>query len=71
MISFSSILYFAEWIVRVLALFVVVRKRRPTAALAWLVVIYFQPGIGIAGLPTGGGWIRLDWRMKRSGLIEK
>ena len=47
MISFSSVLYIAEWIIRVTALFVVVRKRRPTAALAWLVVIYFQPWIGI------------------------
>jgi len=47
MISFSSFLYFAEWIIRVVALFVVVRKRRPTAALAWLVVIYFQPWLGI------------------------
>ena len=47
MISFPSILYIAEWIVRVVALFVVVHKRRPTVALAWLVVIYFQPWIGI------------------------
>ena len=47
MISFSTILYIAEWIVRVAALFIVVHKRRPTAALAWLVVIYFQPWIGI------------------------
>ena len=47
MISFSSFLYFAEWIVRIVALFVVVRKRRPTAALAWLVLIYFQPWVGI------------------------
>jgi cardiolipin synthase len=47
MVSFSSILYIAEWIVRIVALFVVVHKRRPTAALAWLVVIFFQPWIGI------------------------
>ncbi|MDT8303675.1 MAG: cardiolipin synthase [Sedimentisphaerales bacterium] len=47
MISFTSILYIGEWFVRVVALFVVVRKRRPSAALAWLVVIYFQPWIGI------------------------
>jgi cardiolipin synthase len=47
MISFSSILYIAEWIVRVVALFVVVHKRRPTAALAWLVVIFFQPWVGV------------------------
>ena len=64
MISFSSILYFAEWIVRVLALFVVVRKRRPTAALAWLVVIYFQPGIGIV-LYLLIGRNRLPWRRTR------
>ena len=48
MISFSSVLYIAEWIVRVVALFVVVRKRRPAAALAWLVVIFFQPWVGVA-----------------------
>ncbi|MBN1803928.1 MAG: cardiolipin synthase [Sedimentisphaerales bacterium] len=47
MISFTSALYIAEWIARIIALFVVVRKRRPSAALAWLVVIYFQPWIGI------------------------
>lgn len=47
MISFATALYIAEWIVRLVALFIVVRKRRPTAALAWLVVIYFQPLIGI------------------------
>ncbi len=47
MISFSSILYIAEWIVRIIALFVVAHKRRPTAALAWLVVIFFQPWLGI------------------------
>jgi cardiolipin synthase len=47
MISFSSVLYIAEWIVRVVALFVVVHKRRPTAALAWLAVIFFQPWVGV------------------------
>jgi cardiolipin synthase len=47
MISFTSALYITEWIVRFIALFIVVRKRRPSAALAWLVVIYFQPWVGI------------------------
>jgi cardiolipin synthase len=47
MISFTTALYITEWIVRFVALFIVVRKRRPSAALAWLVVIYFQPWIGI------------------------
>lgn len=47
MISFSSILYITEWIVRIVVLFFIVHKRRPIAALAWLVVIYFQPWIGL------------------------
>ncbi len=47
MISFSSILYIAEWIVCLVALFVVVHNRRPTAALAWLAVIFFQPWVGL------------------------
>jgi len=64
MISFSISLYIAEWIVRVAALFVVVHKRRPTAALAWLVVIYFQPWIGIL-LYLLIGRHRLPWRRTR------
>ena len=64
MISFSSVLYIAEWIVRFVALFVVVRKRRPTAALAWLVIIYFQPWIGIS-LYLLIGRHRLPWRRTR------
>jgi len=64
MISFSSVLYITEWIVRVVALFVVVHKRRPTTALAWLVVIYFQPWIGIF-LYVLIGRQRLPWRRTR------
>ena len=64
MMSFSTALYIAEWIVRVVALFVVVHKRRPTAALAWLVVIYFQPWIGIV-LYFLIGRQRLPWRRTR------
>ncbi len=64
MISFSGFLYIAEWIVRVVALFVVVHKRRPTAALAWLVVIYFQPWIGIV-LYLLIGRHRLPWHRTR------
>ncbi|MHC4281064.1 MAG: cardiolipin synthase [Planctomycetota bacterium] len=62
--SFSTALYIAEWIVRVVALFVVVHKRRPTAALAWLVVIFFQPWIGIF-LYLLIGRHRLSWRRTR------
>lgn len=72
MISFSSVLYIAEWIIRVVALFVVVHKRRPTAALAWLVVIYFQPLIGIV-LYFLIGRHRLPWRRTRqyTQLVER
>ncbi|MBN1124862.1 MAG: cardiolipin synthase [Sedimentisphaerales bacterium] len=45
--SFYSVLYIAEWIARIAMLFVVVRKRQPAAALAWLAIIFFQPWIGI------------------------
>ncbi|MEJ2704482.1 MAG: cardiolipin synthase [Sedimentisphaerales bacterium] len=64
MVSFSSVLYIAEWIVRVAALFVVVHKRRPTAALAWLVVIYFQPWVGLV-LYLMIGRHRLPWYRTR------
>ena len=60
----SLVLYIAEWIVRVVALFVVVHKRRPTAALAWLVVIFFQPWVGVA-LYLLIGRSRLSWRRTR------
>jgi cardiolipin synthase len=71
MISFSSVLYIAEWIVRVVALFVVVHKRRPTTALAWLVVIYFQPWIGIV-LYLLIGRHRLPWyRTRQYTLLVK
>lgn len=64
MMSFSTALYITEWIVRLVALFVVVHKRRPTAVLAWLVVIYFQPWIGIV-LYILIGRHRLPWRRTR------
>ncbi len=64
MVSFGTVLYIAEWIVRIAALFVVVHKRRPTAALAWLVVIFFQPWVGIV-LYLMIGRHRLPWYRTR------
>ena len=37
----------AEWVIRIVMLFVVIRRRRPAAAMAWLLVIFFQPWVGI------------------------
>jgi cardiolipin synthase len=38
--------YIAEWIIRLIMLVVVPRQRKPTSAMAWLLVIFFQPWIG-------------------------
>lgn len=50
--DFSSwyFLYFAEWTVRIVMLVVLVvnpHKRRPSSTMAWLLVIFFQPWIGL------------------------
>jgi cardiolipin synthase A/B len=36
----------AEWIIRIVMIPVVIRKRRPAAAMAWLAIIFFIPLIG-------------------------
>ncbi len=41
-----SIVYISEWIIRLIMLLLVPQKRRPTSALAWLMVIFLQPYIG-------------------------
>ncbi|MBN2296705.1 MAG: cardiolipin synthase [Pirellulales bacterium] len=43
-------LYFAEWAVRIVMLFVLVvnpRRRKPSSTMAWLLVIFFQPWFGL------------------------
>ncbi len=37
----------AEWAIRVIMLFVVTRRRRPVVAMAWLLIIFFEPFIGV------------------------
>ena len=39
----TETLYITEWIVRVVMLFVVVRRQNPSSAMAWLLVIFFEP----------------------------
>ena len=39
--------YVSEWIIRIVMLLVVPQRRRPTSALAWLMVIFIQPWIGL------------------------
>ena len=39
-----SLLYFLlEWVIRIVMLFVVTRRRQPNSAMAWLLVIFFLP----------------------------
>lgn len=43
-----TIFYIAsEWAIRLIMLVVVTRRRRPVAAMSWLVVIFFEPWIGL------------------------
>ena len=37
----------AEWVIRIVMLFVVIRRRRPAAAMTWLLVIFFEPWAGV------------------------
>ena len=36
-----------EWVVRIVMIPVVMRKRSPQSAMAWLVVVFFEPSIGV------------------------
>lgn len=45
--SLSTILLVVDWIIRIVALFVVPRNRKPTAGTAWLLFIFFAPVIGM------------------------
>lgn len=47
-VSWSLALYVSEWAIRLVMLFVATRKRRPSSAVAWLMVIFFQPWVGLA-----------------------
>ena len=39
--------YISEWVIRLLMLPIVTRRRQPNAALAWLAVIFFIPWVGL------------------------
>lgn len=48
MISSSTAFLLSEWAIRLVMLVVVTRRRQPASAMAWLVVIFFEPWIGVA-----------------------
>ncbi len=41
------LVFFVDLIVRITAIIVIPRNRRPTAAMAWLLAIYFMPFVGV------------------------
>ena len=42
-------LYYAgEWVIRAVMLVVVVRRRKPATAMAWLLIIFALPWLGLA-----------------------
>jgi len=45
--SWSLLLYLSEWIIRVVMLFEVPRRRHPNSAMAWLLVVFFLPWPGL------------------------
>ncbi|MDZ7617126.1 MAG: cardiolipin synthase, partial [Patescibacteria group bacterium] len=47
MLSFSAVLYISEWIIRAIMLLVVTRRREPASTMAWLLVIFFIPWLGL------------------------
>lgn len=42
----GSIWFIVDWIIRIGALFIVPRNRKPTAGMAWLLLIFFFPTLG-------------------------
>jgi cardiolipin synthase len=68
------ILYFAEWSVRIVMLVVLVvnpRKLRPNSTMAWLLVIFFQPWIGLVLYLLIGGRRLPGERLQQRALVEK
>jgi cardiolipin synthase len=61
---FAWTVLLGEWLIRLIMLVVVVRRKSPTTALAWLTVIFFQPWLGL-GLYLLLGENRLGRRRRR------
>lgn len=63
--SWYLVLQVAEWLARLVMLPVVTLKRRPNSAMAWLVVIFFQPWVGIVLY-----WLFGEYRLPRRRAAE-
>lgn len=46
-LSWSLLFYLLEWVIRIVMLLVVTRRRQPSSAMAWLLIIFFLPEVGL------------------------
>jgi cardiolipin synthase len=46
-VDWSDFYLISQWVIRIAMIPVVVRRRKPSAAMAWLLVIFFEPVIGL------------------------
>jgi len=65
MLSFSAIYLISEWIIRLAMVPVVVRKRTPSAAMAWLMLIFLLPWPGLVLYLLIGGTRLGKYRAER------
>jgi cardiolipin synthase A/B len=45
--DWSVVYYVSEWVIRLVMLVVVTRRRKPASSLSWLLVIFFLPWVGL------------------------
>ncbi len=60
MLSWSAAYYLSEWAIRLVMTAVVPRRRTPSAAMAWLLVIFFAPWVGLILY-----WMFVEYRLPR------
>ncbi len=71
MISWSLVYVISEWVIRLAMLPIVTRRRTPTSAMAWLVVIFFIPWVGLALYLLLGGNRLGRRRIERHALVVR
>ena len=48
MLTWALLVYVGEWVIRLVMLVVITRSKPPSSAMAWLLVIFLQPYVGLA-----------------------
>lgn len=61
----------SEWIIRLAVLPIIPYRRSPVAAKSWLLLIFFEPWIGLALYILVGGLRLPSWRRKRLAKLSK